>query len=462
MTGRSGPEGGPKGGPKGGWSGGSRRGFIASAGLLAGALGGGVARAAGPRTPPLGDASLSDASLGDAPPGDAPLGDAAEPFFGARQNGIATPQPMQGHVCFAALDIVADTRTPLVAMLQAWTVAAARMALGRTAAPPVAAATAAEPDSWDALGIGPSRLTVTFGFGPDLFTLDGKDRFGLAAQRPPALVDLPAFPGDQLVVAHTGGALAIQACADDPTVAFHAVRELVRIGTGVVVPRWMQTGFSTANRVSGTPRNLMGFKDGTMNPSPRTPGGTPGAMEQVVWVGTEGPAWMRGGSYAVFRRIRIALQHWDQMPRDFQERTFGRHKLNGAPLGGTHEFDALDLDATDKDGNPVIPATAHVRLGAPQENAGAQVLRRSYSYGDGTSFIAERWPPWKQAMEYDAGLMFIAYQRDPRRGFIPLFAKMSRLDALNQFTTHVGSAIFACPGGIQKGRYIGQALFEPA
>jgi deferrochelatase/peroxidase EfeB len=171
---------------------------------------------------------------------------------------------------------------------------------------------------------------------------------------------------------------------------------------------------------------------------------------------------MRGGSYAVFRRVRIALEHWDQMKLGFQERTIGRHKLSGAPLGGTHEFDKLDLTATDRDGNPMIPATAHARLGAPAENDGAQMLRRAYNYSDGVSFVAERWPPWKQAMEYDAGLMFIAYQSDPRRSFVPMFEKMSRIDPLNQFTTHVGSAVFACPGGVQRGSYIGQALFETA
>ncbi|MBW4090918.1 MAG: Dyp-type peroxidase [Proteobacteria bacterium] len=422
-------------------TGASRRGFIASAGAVVGALSTGRAFAAGPAAPPGGAPAVASVSL-----------------HGPHQNGIATPTPMQGHTCFAALDIAATGRQAIVDVLQAWTVAAGRMAQGRTAAPPSGALADAEPDSWDALGLEAARLTITFGFGPDLFLLDGKDRFDLAARRPAALVDLPVFPGDQLLPAYTGGALSIQACADDPQVAFHAVRELVRLGKDAVAVRWMQTGYSTANRVAGTPRNLMGFKDGTINPS----SADPASMTGFVWVGSEGPGWMQGGSYAVFRRIRIALQHWDQMPRGFQEQTIGRHKLSGAPLGCAHERDPLDLDATDKDGAPLIPATAHARLTAPQENGGAQILRRSYGYSDGASFTAERWPPWKQAMEYDAGLMFIAYQRDPRTGFIPMFEKLSRLDALNQFTTHVGSAIFACPGGIRAGEYIGQSLFEPA
>lgn len=414
---------------------GSRRRFLAAAGGVAGALGAGVALA-GEKT--------GAERTGPTP---AAMDAAARPFYGTHQNGIATPAPMQGSTCFAALDVATSDRRDLIAVLRHWTEAASQLAAGRIDP---------KTDSLDALGLGPSRLTVTFGFGPDLFALDGHDRFGLAAKRPPALVDLPDFPGDQLEKRRCGGAISIQASADDPQVAFHAVRELARLAGDAAAIRWMQEGYSTASRAKGTPRNLMGFKDGTMNPSPRDAA----TMDAHVWAGAEGPAWMQGGSYLVFRRIRIALQHWDQMKLAFQERTFGRHKLSGAPLGGTNEFQPLDLKATDKDGNPVIPATAHARLGAPQENGGAQILRRAYSYSDGASFVAERWPPWKQAMEYDAGLMFVAYQKDPRKGFIPMFEKMSRLDALNQFATHVGSAIFACPGGAREGGYIGQALFE--
>jgi deferrochelatase/peroxidase EfeB len=39
---------------------------------------------------------------------------------------------------------------------------------------------------------------------------------------------------------------------------------------------------------------------------------------------------------------------------------------------------------------------------------------------------------------------------------------MSTIDALNQFTTHAGSAVFARPSGVQRGDYIGQKLFETA
>jgi deferrochelatase/peroxidase EfeB len=362
------------------------------------------------------------------------------PFYGPHQAGITTP--MQDALYFAAFDVEADNRAALIGLLQNWTRAAARLTAGLPAEPAA--------DSGEAVGLSLSGLTITFGFGPDLFTLDGKDRFGLAASRPAALVDLPRFPGDELVPGQCDGALAVQACANDPQVAFHAVRQLARIAYGVAALKWVQSGFSTGNKTAGTARNLMGFKDGTMNPKGA-------ALAPVVWA--EAPGWMAGGSYMVARRIRIALEHWDRMKIAFQEKTFGREKASGAPLGGHHEFDTPDFKATDANGDFVIPETAHVRLAAPVNNDGATILRRSYSYNDGANFVAERWPPWRQAIEYDAGLFFQAYQQDPRTGFIKLFEKMSRIDALNQFTTHVGSAVFACPPGAREGCYIGQGLF---
>jgi deferrochelatase/peroxidase EfeB len=164
----------------------------------------------------------------------------------------------------------------------------------------------------------------------------------------------------------------------------------------------------------------------------------------------------------VIRRIRIALEHWDRTEVDFQEQTIGRRKYSGAPLGAKSEFDALDLNATDKDGNSVIPDNAHVRLATAATNGGAQILRRPYAYNDGVNFTAERWPPWRQGMEYDAGLLFIAYQRDPRTGFIRIYERMSKLDGLNQFTTHTGGGLFACPGGVREGEFVGQLLFDSA
>ena len=222
--------------------------------------------------------------------------------------------------------------------------------------------------------------------------------------------------------------------------------------------RWVQTGFIPGYDPEVTPRNLMGFKDGTNNVAVNDPR----ALDQFVWVQDEGGAWMRGGSYLVARPIRIALEHWDRMKLGFQEQTVGRQKASGAPIGGTDEFAPADFEASDEDGNPIIAENAHLRLAAPVNNDGAQILRRGYSYDNGVSMVAERWPPWRHAMELDAGLLFVCYQRDPRNGFIKIFERMSKFDMLNQFVTHVGGGLFACPGGVTKGRYLGQDLFEAA
>lgn len=351
------------------------------------------------------------------------------------QGGILTPQ--QAHTYFAAFDINTNSRDELIQILKDWTNASAEMTSGKLG------------DS--ALGLAPSRLTMTFGFGADVFSKGGKDRFGIGSQKPEALVDMPLFHGDQLIPEKTGGDISVQACSDDPQIAFHAIRQIVKLAGTKANIRWSQTAFVSGNGKE-TPRNLQGFKDGTQNPQASE-------MNQFVFVGGEGPAWFQGGTYLVTRRIRIALEHWDGMDVDYQEQVIGRHKLTGAPLGMKNEFDKADLKATNADGNLVIGEHSHLRLAAAESNGGSQILRRGYSYNDGSNFTAERWPPWRQGVEYDAGLFFVAYQKDPRDGFIRIFGNMAKFDMLNQFTTHVGSGMFAVPPGARDGEFIGQKLF---
>jgi deferrochelatase/peroxidase EfeB len=395
-----------------------------------------------------------------------------EPFWGEHQSGILAAAQHQTY--FAVFDLVTNRRDEVIQLLKAWTAAAARMTAGETAQPLESGLRLAVPpaqagdadgrpdpgamaaDSGESIGQSPSRLTLTFGFGAGLFTRDGRDRYGLAARRPEALVDMPAFTGDQLVAGQTGGDLSVQACAEDPQVTFHAVRQLARIAEGVAQLRWVQAGFLGQFGPRATGRNLMGFLDGTGNPATDDPK----LMDTFIWVGREGPAWMRGGSYVVARRSRIAIEHWDRMRVAFQEQTFGREKRSGAPLGQRHEQDPVDLGAVDAAGDPAIPEDAHVRLANRGSNQGMQLLRRSYNYNDGLSVTAERWPPWHQGLEYDAGLLFVCYQRDPRTGFIRMFEPMSKLDKLNQFVTTTASGLFACPGGATPGGYLGQRLFE--
>ncbi|HEY7827917.1 MAG TPA: Dyp-type peroxidase, partial [Candidatus Limnocylindrales bacterium] len=305
-------------------------------------------------------------------------------------------------------------------------------------------------DTGEALGLGPARLTLTFGFGPNLFGDAGNDRFGLASVRPAQLADLPAFAHDQLDPTISGGDLCVQACAEDPLVAFHAIRDLARLGRGLVAIRWSQLGFgrtSSTTASQATPRNLLGFLDGTNN----VHGDNQATMASQIWVANgDDPSWMVGGTYLVARRIRMRIETWDRSGLGDQEATIGRHKLSGAPLGASAERDPVDLNAAGSDGKPVIPVGAHIRLAAPETNGGIQLLRRGYSFTDGLA---------SQTGQLDGGLFFICFQRDPRTGFVPVQTRLAASDALNEYIQHVGSALFAIPPGVQPGGYIGQSLF---
>jgi deferrochelatase/peroxidase EfeB len=391
---------------------------------------------------------------------------ATEPFYGAHQSGVLTDTQRQA--VLASFDLTTSSKSDLVALLKDWTRLGAALTAGQSVTVPIydppgasgadayadATGGSTTDDSLEAYQLGANRLTLTIGIGRSLFvTADGTDRFGISGQLPPALVELPHFSGDELTAADSDGDLFLQACADDPQVAFHAVRSIARIAPDVATLRWTQVGFSPDN-TGGTPRNLMGFKDGTMNSNVHPPAD----VDATVWAAADGPAWMRGGSYLVYRRIRIELEHWDRLAPNLQEQVIGRQKLNGAPLGASGEFSALDLDAKTSAGY-VIPETAHVRLAAPQSNGGAVILRRAFSYNNGTTQFTERWPPWRQALEYDAGLLFLGYQQDPRKAFVPVFTKLAEADALNQFTTHTASAVFAVPpGAAGPGDWVGNTL----
>ncbi|MFI6080836.1 iron uptake transporter deferrochelatase/peroxidase subunit [Streptomyces sp. NPDC051217] len=371
---------------------------------------------------------------------------AAVPFHGAHQAGIATAVPDRLH--FAAFDVTTEDRAQLIQLLKDWTAAAALMTGGRAVGEGAFGGLPEAPpdDTGEAAGLKPSRLTLTIGFGPSLFTGDGKardDRFGLAKRRPGALVDLPKFPGDNLDPARSGGDLCVQACADDPQVAVHAIRNLARIGFGRIAIRWSQLGFgktSSTTPDAQTPRNLFGFKDGTRNVA----GTDTAALDRHVWVSAEaGPGWMAGGSYLVARRIAMRIESWDRTSLQEQEDVFGRDKGEGAPVGKAKEHDEPFLKS-------MLP-TSHVRLAHPDSNGGARMLRRGYSYTDGTDGLGR----------LDAGLFFLAYQHDVREAFIPVQRSLSRADALNEYIQHVGSAVFAVPPGVRdKDDWWGRELFS--
>ncbi len=373
---------------------------------------------------------------------------ATEKFYGFHQAGVATVA--QDYLQFAAFDITSRAADDLRSILEGWTAAAARLTVGKPFGPAIEALDEPPVDTGEAIGLGPARLTVTIGLGPRVFSSAGRDRFGLTQRCPGELRILPAFQGESLDPANSGGDLCVQACADDPQVAFHAIHVLSRVASSAATLRYTQLGFgrtSSTSRTQQTPRNLMGFKDGTDNIRAEDTQ----AMNDFVWVQDgDGPAWMAGGSYLIARRIGILFDVWDATALEDQQRVIGRDKLSGAPLGGESEYDPLDLQATAANGELEIPADAHIRLAGPHANQGQRILRRGYSYSESVE---------PGSGQIDAGLFFIAFQRSPTRQFIPIQQRLAASDALNRHTLHTSSAIFACPPGASPGGFLGDALF---
>ncbi|MBP2002156.1 deferrochelatase/peroxidase EfeB [Paenibacillus shirakamiensis] len=363
------------------------------------------------------------------------------PFYGKHQAGITTPG--QNFLSFASFDLTTTSLAEVRLLFKAWTQAAAVMTAGQLLGSDNNNQNLPPSDTGEAAGLSPCKMTITFGVGPSFFDA----RFGLAGKRPAAFPDLPAFQADALQPEWCGGDIGVQVCADDLQVAFHAIRNLARIGRGKAVLRWTQDGFqrtSTADPKSGTPRNLMGFKDGTGNPHVDDDA----SMNEIVWAQSGADSWMAGGSYMVARRIRMRIEIWDRSSLSDQESTFGRHRDTGAPLGSKDEFDPLDLKATDASGKPQLPPTSHARLA--HMDGKIKILRRAYSYTGGID---------AKTGQLDAGLFFICYQRDLSKQFIPMQQTLAASDKLNEYTVHIGSATFACFPGVREGGYIGETLF---
>jgi deferrochelatase/peroxidase EfeB len=375
------------------------------------------------------------------------------PFRGERQSGIITPAQDRMHFC--AFDVTTDSRDDVVAMLKEWTRLAERMTAGQETVPNGAVGLnpyAPPSDTGEALNLPASALTLTIGFGPSFFEKGGKDRFGIANQRPAPLADLPKFPNETMDPARCGGDICVQACANDPQVAVHAIRNLARVAFGTAAVRWSQLGFgrtSSTTRSQETPRNLFGFKDGTRNIKAEDTD----KLNKSVWVARgDGPDWLTGGTYMVTRRIRMRIESWDRTALKDQERVIGREKGTGAPHGYVGEFAPLDLDSKNADGKPLIDVDAHVRLASAEQLGGIEILRRGYNFTDGSDGFGH----------LDAGLFFIAFVRNPVTQFIPMQAQLASNDALNEYITHTGSAVFACPPGLRtvdSSAYWGSTLF---
>lgn len=360
---------------------------------------------------------------------------ATVPFRGPHQAGIATPQ--QDHLLLVAFDVAPRRRETLRVLMEDWTELAARLTAGDPAGPE-GAALAPPADTGEAGELGPGLLTITFGLGSGVFSRE----FGLDGMRPAAMVDLPAFPGERLDAARSGGDVCVQVCGDDPQVVFHALRNLIRVARGAAGVRWVQRGFLGRPAGDGTPRNLMGFRDGTNN----VRGDDAAAMAEHVWA--DAPGWMDGGTYLVMRRIRILVEAWDRTGLQEQELLVGRRRASGAPIGGTRERDPVVAGRLDP--------RAHVRLASPDAAAGRaseRMLRRGYNFADGLD---------PRTGQLDAGLVFIAFNRDPREQFVPVQRRLAASDGLNEYLVHTASALFCVPPGTGPGETVGAALFASA
>ncbi|MCH8626473.1 iron uptake transporter deferrochelatase/peroxidase subunit [Arsenicicoccus piscis] len=428
----------------------SRRGLIGFAGatVAVGAAGFAGGRASAAEASDGADGSGNGATATGPTQQNAP---ASHPFYGTHQSGIVTPA--QDRLHFAAFDVTSTSRDDLVALLTAWTAAAAELTAGRPVGGDPTSYDSPPNDTGEAEGLSAARLTLTFGFGPSLFRdAAGKDRFGLAARQPVLLKRLPHFPADALDPQRSDGDLCVQACADDPQVAVHAIRNLSRIAMGTAALRWSQLGFgrtSSTSTTQQTPRNLFGFKDGTANLKAEDPA----MLDQHVWVGAgDDPKadWLAGGSYLVARRIAMHIETWDRASLREQENLVGRDRPAGAPLSGGTEFSEPNFATKGREDKPLMAMNSHVRMAHPTQNGGVRMLRRGYNYTDGNDALGR----------LDAGLFFLAYVRDPAKQYIPMQTKMSRQDGLMEYLQHRASALFAIPPGAAQGEHIGQALFS--
>ncbi|UGU29129.1 Dyp-type peroxidase [Mycolicibacterium smegmatis] len=356
------------------------------------------------------------------------FGTDAEPFYGPHQAGIATAP--QAHGVFLAFDVKpTDTRSErdtVAAILRLWTVDAARLTAGR---PAVA-------DTEPELATRPARLTVTVGLGPGLL---GR----LGATVPRSARDLPEFGPDRLQERWSGGDLLLQICGDDPVSIAHATRVLTKNVRAMAVQRWRQAGFRNArgaDRQGTSMRNLMGQVDGTVNLAPDE-------FDELVWLGDEVYPGLAGGTLMVLRRIEMQLDTWDELDRESKELTVGRTLDSGAPLTGQRETDEPDFTLA-RNGIPVIPPNSHIAL-ARHRHDGERFLRRPYNYDDAP----------EPGQTSNTGLIFATYQRDIDTQFLPVQQRLAQFDALNQWTTAIGSSVFVILPGVRSPEgYLGQEL----
>ncbi|WP_052539487.1 Dyp-type peroxidase [Corynebacterium glyciniphilum] len=352
---------------------------------------------------------------------------AAVPFDGDHQAGIATPPQSHNTTVAFSLRDGADRRA-VQRLLRIWTGDARRLCAGT----PVLA------DLEPELASNPGNLTVTCGFGRGLYTAAG-----IADKAPAWLRPLPHFTGDRLDDSWGDRDIVLQICGDDRTTVSHALRVLVRGGADYARPSWSQTGFLDVQ--NGTPRNLFGFKDGTVNPHSEK------EFDTQVWNDD-------GGTCMIVRRVAFDMPEWESVDRGTREVAMGRTIVEGAPLSGGDEFTDVDVNKIGDDGLPLIDAHSHVALATSHNGDAERMLRRAYNY----DLPVTAGPAGLQDAELidlsDTGLIFTCFQRDPDTSFIPVQKRLADGDRLNEWITHVGSAVFHVPAGTSGDSYWGEDL----
>ncbi|MFJ5215217.1 iron uptake transporter deferrochelatase/peroxidase subunit [Streptomyces sp. NPDC088354] len=403
-----------------------RRGFLRGAALAGAGL---AAGAAAP--PPAGE----DGAGGDGEAAGTPVA----PFHGRHQQSVIAAARRVTAV--TALDVTAGTRAELTDLLRTLTDRARALTSGGLPRP---VGITGPPADSGLLGerVPAGALAVTVGVGGSLF--DG--RFGLGDRRPRRLTAMPAFPDDDLLPEWCHGDVSLQLHADDTDTVLHALRDITRHTRGGMQVRWRLDGFSSPPRPAGTPRNLLGFRDGTANPDPSDAR----EMDRLVWVGQGAgePDWAVGGSYQVVRLIRMLVEFWDRVSLPEQERMFGRARESGAPLDGNHERDAPRY-ADDPKGD-VIPLDSHIRLANPRTagTSDQRILRRPYNYDRGADSNGN----------LDMGLIFCSYQQDLARQFEAVQHRLAGEPLVDYIKPFGGGYFFALPGVRDADDWYGRAL----
>ena len=369
-----------------------------------------------------------------------PAGPSQVPFHGTHQAGILTPAPQQRYSTHAALDITATGKAELTALFRTITSRARFLTSGGS---PPDLGVGSPPSDSDILGpvVPADGLTVTLSVGASLFD----DRFGLAASRPRYLTPMKSFPNDSLEDAWCHGDLMLQVCANNPDSVHHALRDIAKHTRDGLQPRFRMDGFISQPRPSGTPRNLMGFKDGISQPEG-------GELQELAWVtkASGEPAWAIGGSYHVVRLIRMLTEFWDRVSINEQQNMFGRFRDSGATLDSTtgNEFTPPDYNA-DPRGN-VIPLDSHIRLANPRakKTDASRIYRRPYNYDLG----------YDQNGNLACGLIFVCYQENVRSQFEAVQTRLIDEPLTDYIEPFGGGYYFALPGVRGASDYYGSVL----